>query len=304
MQTRELGEMTTTALGMGCWPIAAYVGDLDDGQAERTIHAALDAGIRLFDTARAYCPGGDTGFGERQLAAALRRWGGDRDEVVVATKVVSSRDEDGHWVRDGRPDTVHVWAREACTQLGVDHLDLLQSHAVDPDVPFAETVGALDELRDEGVVREVGISNVSAAQVWEAVEITDVVSVQNETNPDRVDRAVLDVCSELGVTYLPYSPFGGPGAAKHLGERHPALTTVADRHGVSPHQVCLAWLRSLDPVVLPIPAATRPATIRDSAAAADLQLTDEDLTTLAARVSRPTAAASRHRRTGRSRCRR
>ncbi len=281
MQTRQLGELTATVLGMGCWPIAAYVDDLDDGQAERTIHAALDAGIRLFDTARAYCPGGDTGFGERQLAAALRRWGGDRDEVVVATKVVSSRDAEGHWIRDGRPATVRTWAREACTQLGVDHLDLLQSHAVDPDVPFAETLGALDDLREDGVVREVGISNVSAAQVWDAVEITDVASVQNETNPDRVDRAVLDVCGELGITSLPYSPFGGPSAAKDLGDRHPALREVDERHGVSPHQVCLAWLRSLDPVVLPIPAATRPATIRDSAAAADLRLTDEDLTTLA-----------------------
>ncbi len=281
MQTRQLGEMTTTVLGMGCWPIAAYVDDLDDGQAERTIHAALDAGIRLFDTARAYCPSGETGFGERQLATALRRWGGDRDEVVVATKVVSSRDAEGHWVRDGRPGTVRAWAREACTQLGVDHLDLLQSHAVDPDVPFAETVGALDELREEGVVREVGISNVSAAQVWEAVEVTDLAVVQNETNPDRVDRAVLDVCSELGVTYLPYSPFGGPSAAKGLGDRHRALGEVAQRHDVSAHQVCLAWLRSLDPVVLPIPAATRPAPIRDSAAAADLQLTGEDLAALA-----------------------
>lgn len=281
MQTRQLGGFTTTVLGMGCWPIAAYVDDLDEGQAERTIHAALDAGIRLFDTARAYCPDGDNGFGERQLAAALRRWSGDRDEVVVATKVVSYRDGAGHWARDGRPETVRAWAREACDHLGVDHLDLLQSHAVDPEVPFAETVGALDELREEGIVREVGISNVSAAQVWEAVEITDLAAVQNEINPSTGDRAVLDVCSELDITFLPYSPFGGPGGAKRLGERHPVLAEVADRHGVSSHQICLAWLRSLDPVVLPIPAATRPATIRDSAAAAELELTDDDLATLA-----------------------
>ncbi len=281
MQERTLGQFTTTVLGFGCWPIAGYADDLEPGQAERTIHAALDAGIRLFDTARAYCPGSDNGYGERQLAAALRRWDGDRDSVLVATKVVSGRDEAGHWVRDGRPAAVRAWAQEACTNLGVDHLDLLQSHAVDPAVPWAETVGALGDLRDEGLVREVGISNVSAAQVWEAVEVTDVATVQNETNPNGVDRPVLDVCRELGITYLPYSPFGGPGAAGRLAERHPALATVAERHGVSPHQVCLAWLRSLDEVVLPIPAATRPATIRDSAAAADLTLTDEDLGDLA-----------------------
>jgi aryl-alcohol dehydrogenase-like predicted oxidoreductase len=176
---------------------------------------------------------------------------------------------------------VRAWAQEACDHLGVEHLDLLQSHAVDPAVPWAETVGALAALREEGLVREVGISNVSATQVHEAVAVADVASVQNETNPQHVDRPVLDVCRELGITYLPYSPFGGPGAAGRLGERHPALSTVAERHGVSPHQVCLAWLRSLDEVVLPIPAATRPATIRDSAAAADLQLTADDLADLA-----------------------
>ena len=280
MEQRRLGSLTTTVLGFGCWPIAAHADELEEGRAERTVHAALDAGIRLFDTARAYAPGSDNGAGERQLAAALASWDGDRDEVVVATKVVSSRDEHGRWVRDGRPATVRAWAREACDNLGVEHLDLLQSHAVDPDVPWAETVGALADLRAEGLVREVGVSNVTAAQVREAVGITEVASVQNETNPSRVDRPVLDLCSDLGITYLPYSPFGGPGAAARLGDRHPALVTVADRHGVSPHQVCLAWLRSLDDVVLPIPAATRPATIRDSAAAADLELTPADLADL------------------------
>lgn len=281
VETRQLGGLTTAVLGFGCWPIAGYADELEPGQAERTIHAALDAGIRLFDTARAYSPGADNGFGERQLAQALRRWDGDRDDVLVATKVVSGRDGDGHWIRDGRPATVRAWAREACDHLGVDQLDLLQSHTVDPDVPWAETVGALADLRDEGLVRLVGISNVSAAQVREAVEVTDTASVQNETNPSGVDRPVLDVCVELGITFLPYSPFGGPGGAADLGDRHPALRTVAERHGVSPHQVCLAWLRALDDVVLPIPAATRPATIRDSAAAADLHLTDDDLRDLA-----------------------
>lgn len=285
MDAAHIGGLTATPLGMGCWPIAGYVDDLDEGQAERTVHAALDAGIRLFDTARAYCPDGSgergPGFGERQLAAALRSWSGDRDEVVVATKVVSSRATGGAWIRDGSPDAVDRWAREACDNLGVSHLDLLQAHAVDPAVPFAETVGALADLRAEGLVREVGISNVTAAQVREAADVVDLASVQNETNPDRVDHAVLAVCDELDITYLPYSPFGGPGAAARLGERHPALQTVAERHDVSPHRVCLAWLRSLSPVVLPIPAATRPSTIRDSAAAADLELTDADAAALA-----------------------
>jgi aryl-alcohol dehydrogenase-like predicted oxidoreductase len=280
MQTTTIGSLTTSVLGMGCWPIAAYADDLDDGQAQRTVHAALDAGIRLFDTARAYCPGGRNGFGERQLAEALLAWKGDRDDVVVATKVVSYRDADGAWRRDGTPGTVHAWAREACANLGTNHLDLLQSHAVDPEVPFAETVGAMAELREQGLVREVGISNVTAAQVREAAEVTDLATVQNETNPDRVDHDVLAACDELGLTYFPYSPFGGVSGAEDLGQRHPALATVAERRDVNPHRVCLAWLRSLSPVVVPIPAATRPATIRDSAAAADLALTDDDLAEL------------------------
>lgn len=281
MQTRALGDLTTTVLGMGCWPIAAYADQLDRAQPERTIHAALDAGIRLFDTARAYCPGGANGAGERQLAAALRTWPGTRDDVVVATKVVSFRTTSGAWDRDGRPETVHAWAREACQALGVDHIDLLQAHAVDPAVPWPETIGALGELREQGVTREVGISNVTAAEVRAAAEAVPLASVQNETNPDQVDRAVLDVCRELGIVYLPYSPFGGPRGARRLGEEHPALATVGARHGVSAHQVCLAWLRSLADVVLPIPAATRPATIRDSAAATELDLTDDDLAALA-----------------------
>lgn len=282
VDTRALGGLAVTEIGMGCWPIAGYVHDLAPDAPERTVHAALDAGVRFFDTARAYCPGGDNGFGERQLASALARSSVPRDEVVVATKVVSTRGPGGAWLRDGSPRAVRDFTEEALTALGVEAIDLLQAHAVDPAVPWAETVGALADLRGEGLAREIGVSNVSAAQVREANAIVPLASVQNQTGPDGVDGRVVRACSELGIGFLPYSPFGGPGRAAGLGDRHPSLAAVGARHGASAHQVCLAWLLALDEVVVPIPASTRPATIRSSAVAAELTLTDEDRDELAA----------------------
>lgn len=280
METRRLGPLDVSAVGMGCWPLASFAHELPDRAAERTVHAALEAGVRFFDTARAYCPGGDNGFGERQLAAALARSTTADDEVVVATKVVSTRGPGGAWLRDGSPAAVRSFTEEALVALGVETIDLLQAHAVDPRVPWAETVGALADLRRDGLAREIGVSNVTAAQVREAHEIVPLASVQNRTGPDEVDAAVIAVCAELGVGFLPYSPFGGTGRAASLGDRHPVLVGVAARHDVSPHRVALAWLLSLDERVVPIPAATRPATIADSAAAADLPLTASDLAEL------------------------
>lgn len=265
---------------MGCWPIAGQVGRLDEDAADRTIHAALAAGVRFFDTARAYCPAGDNGFGERQLTSALARSDVDRDEIVVATKVVSTRAPGGTWIRDGTPRAVRQFTEDALDALAVERIDLLQAHAVDPRVPWVETVGALRELRDEGLAAHIGISNVTADQVREAAAVVELASVQNETGADGVDEDVLAVCTELDIGYLPYSPFGGPGRAASLGQRHPVLAEVGARHDASPHEVCLAWLLALDDVVVPIPASTRPTTMRSSAAAVDLDLTDDDLAVL------------------------
>lgn len=281
MDTRRLGDLDVTAIGMGCWPIAGHVHDLPADGPERTVHAALDAGIRFFDTARAYCPGGDNGFGERQLASALARSSVPRDEVVVATKVVSTRSPGGAWLRDGTPTAVRAHTEEALVALGVETVDLLQAHAVDPAVPWEETVGALARQRERGLAREIGVSNVTAAQVRAAHAVVPLASVQNETGPDGVDADVLAVCSELGIGFLPYSPFGGPGRAAGLADRHPVLAHVAARHDATPHQVCLAWLLSLDEAVVPIPASTRPATVTASAAAATLRLSADDLDDLA-----------------------
>ena len=290
MRTRRLGDLEVTTIGMGCWPIAGNVHDLPPDAPDRTIHAALDAGIRFFDTARAYAPAADNGYGEQQLSSALARSSVPRDEVVVATKVVSTRSLGGRWAVDGSPRAVRSWTQQACANLSVGSLDLLQAHAVDPDVPWAETVGALAEMVETGLARHIGVSNVTADQVREAHEVHPLASVQNETGADGVDEDVVAVCAELGIGYLPYSPFGGEGRAAGLADRHPVLRTVADRHGVSPHQVCLAWLLAIDDVVVPIPAATRPATITDSAAAAELELTADDVAELDAAL-RPGAPA-------------
>jgi aryl-alcohol dehydrogenase-like predicted oxidoreductase len=286
VETRSLGDVEVTAIGMGCWPIADRAHELGRAGVDATVRAALGAGVRLFDTARAYCPRDENGFGERQLADALGRTDVDRDEVVVATKVVSTRAPGGSWVADGTPAAVHAFTREALANLGVERIDLLQAHTVDPRVPWAETVGALREVRDEGLAAAIGVSNVTAAQVREAHAIVALASVQNESGADGIDEEVLGTCSELGVGFLPYSPFGGPHRAGRLEDRHPVLAEVAARHGATAHQVCLAWLLALDPVVVPIPGATRPGTISASAAATDLRLDEEDLTVLDAALRR------------------
>lgn len=288
MRTRSLGDVEVSSIGMGCWPIAHRARELGQTAVDATVHAALDAGVRFFDTARAYCPRDENGFGERQLADALTRADVDRDEVVVATKIVSTRAPGGAWVADGSPEAVHAFTREALANLGVERIDLLQAHTVDGSVPWAETVGALREVRDEGLAAAIGVSNVTAAEVREAHAVVPLASVQNESGADGIDEEVLRVCSELGIGFLPYSPFGGPHRAGRLEDRHPVLARVAARHDATPHQVCLAWLLALDPVVVPIPGATRPATIRASAAAAALEpeLDEGDLAALDAALRR------------------
>jgi aryl-alcohol dehydrogenase-like predicted oxidoreductase len=281
MQTRTIGGSRVSALGLGAMPMSLE-NRPDEARSLRTIHAALDAGARLIDTADAYCINRDeTGHNERLIAKALAQWSGDASEVLVATKGGHYRPGDGSWQTDGRPEHLKQACEASIKALGVDAIGLYQFHRPDPKVPYAESVGAFKELQDEGKVRMVGISNATVAQIDEARAIVDLVSVQNEFSPRfRSSEDELRHCAELGIAFLPWSPLGGIGRAGKLGERHAAFAEVADAHGVSPHQVCLAWELAKAPVVIPIPGASRPETITDSLEAADLKLTDEELQTL------------------------
>ena len=278
MQQRALADRSVGAIGLGGMPLSVE-GRPDRQRAVRTVHAALDAGVTLIDTADAYCLTSDeVGHNEALIAEALASWGGDRDAVLIATKGGHTRPPDGSWALDGTPAHLRAACEASLTALGVEAIDLYQYHRPDPEVPYEESVGALEELRQEGKIRLVGISNADPEQIRLAASITPLAAVQNELSPRfRSSLPELELCTELGVAFLPWSPLGGMGKASALGAEHAAFGEIAEEHGVSPQQVCLAWLLALSPVCIPIPGSSRPESIRDSAAAADLQLTPEEL---------------------------
>jgi len=271
-----------SAIGLGAMAMSLE-GRPDETQSIRTIHAALDAGATLIDTADAYCINREeTGHNERLVAKALASWSGDPDTVLVATKGGHYRPGDGSWQVDGRPE--HL--REACDAslraLGVDAIGLYQFHRPDPAVPYEDSVGALKELQDEGKVELTGISNADVGQILMSMEILNqLASVQNELSPRfRTSEDELALCAEHGIAFLPWSPLGGIGGAGKLGARHREFDAVARDHGVSAQQVALAWELAKSPVVVPIPGATRPETILDSLEAADLKLSADELARL------------------------
>ncbi|WP_432493725.1 aldo/keto reductase [Kineococcus gypseus] len=283
MQQRNLGPRTVSAVGLGAMPMSIE-GRPDEERSIATIHAALEAGVTLIDTADAYHLHADeVGHNEELIARALRSWGGDTSQVLVATKGGHLRPGDGSWTQDGRPEHLEEAAKASAKRLGVEAIGLYQFHRPDPDVPYAESVGALRDLLDEGVIELAGISNADVAQIDEANEVLGgrLVSVQNQFSPAfRSSLGELQHCAQLGVAFLPWSPLGGISNAGELGSRHGAFQEVADAHGVSVQRVALAWHLALAPVVIPIPGSSRPQSITDSARAAELTLTADEVAKL------------------------
>jgi aryl-alcohol dehydrogenase-like predicted oxidoreductase len=287
MQQRSIGGVQVSAIGLGGMPMSIE-GRPDHQRSIATVHAALDAGITLIDTADAYHLHADEiGHNESLIAEALASYGGDTSQVIVATKGGHLRPGDGSWTVNGRPEYIVRAAEASLKRLGGDAIGLYQFHRPDPRVPYAESVGALVELLDAGKIRLAGISNANPSQIRLAQELLGgrLVSVQNQYSPTfRSSRPELDLCTELGLAFLPWSPLGGISRAGHLGSTATAFQTVADGHGVSPQRVCLAWMLATSPVVIPIPGASRPETIKDSAAAPELVLSEGDIAALDAAV--------------------
>ncbi len=274
-QTRTLGDAEVFPIGLGGMPLSVS-GRPDEDRAIRTIHAALGAGVNLIDTADAYCLGeADFGHNERLIAKALK---GRRDGVLIATKGGHTR-EGGAWNLNGRPEYLRRACEASLQALETDRIDLYQFHRPDPDVPYAESVGALKELLDEGKIRWAGISNADTAQIEEARGIVELTSVQNQlaldfTSP--IGNGEVALTAQHGLAFLPWSPLGGIGNADGTSEVSP-VADAAEAHGVSPQQVVLAWLLALSPTVIPIPGSSRPETIADSARAAELTLSPEEI---------------------------
>jgi len=281
METRRIADLEVSAIGLGAMPLS-LAGRPDAGEAVRVIAAALDDGMTLIDTADVYClDDSDIGHNERLVARALRERGG-ADGVVVATKGGLRRPR-GSWVTDGRPEHLLAACEASLRALEVETIDLYQLHAPDDDVPFADSVGALADLKRAGKIRRVGLSNVSVAELDEASAIVEVASVQNRCNPfdtAAFDRGVVAACAERGIAFLPHSPVGGQGGGHRRVATDATLAAVAARHGATPYQVCLALLLQVSEVVIPIPGASKIASARSSAAAASLALDEHDLADL------------------------
>ncbi|MDQ1217279.1 aldo/keto reductase [Microbacterium arborescens] len=284
MQQRTLGPFTVSAIGLGGMPVSMnndkQIPDREDAVA--TVHAALDAGITLLDTADIYAPSWDTmGHNEEIMAEALATWGGDRSQIVVATKGGITRSEGEKWGRDGSLDYLRKAVEASLRALRVDVIDLYQYHRPDRWMVYGEVMENLKTLQQEGKIRAVGISNASVEEIEIAEQVLgagNLTSVQNEFSPRHPGSYdELRYCADRGIAFLPWSPLGGTGGgARSIGDRFAVFGEVARAHGVSPQQVVLAWELGLGDTVIPIPGARRAASIVDSAKAVDLELSGDE----------------------------
>ena len=284
MEQRRIGTRQVSAIGLGAMPMSVREHN-DEERAVATVRRAVEEGVTLIDTADAYSPDEATfGHNEVLVARALKEIGARSDEVLVATKGGHTR-RGTDWELDGRPE----YLREACVaslqRLGVEQIGLYQHHRPDPKVDYRETLEGLRALVDEGLVAAVGLSNADPDQILLGVDVVGpgLVAVQNQFSPAfRSSRPEIDLCAELGLAFLAWSPLGGMSKAGDLGSQWSAFAEVAAKHGVSPQQVCLAWELSLSPAVVPIPGASRPESVADSVRAVELGLDEDDLAALSA----------------------
>lgn len=277
MDTVQLGRTgrRVTRVGLGGMPLSIQ-GRPDRARARSVIRRAVEVGVSLIDTADVYClDDGDLGHNERLIAETLDELGA-RDEVTVATKGGLTR-PGGRWENDGRPEHLRRACEHSLRMLGTDRIDLYQLHAPDPRVPFAESVGEMARLYEEGRVAAVGLSNVSLMQVQAALALVPVASVQNRYNPwDRSSEmeGVIRFCDQRSITFLAYSPVGGAGRVQVLRESE-ELREIGARHGgATPEELVLAWILGASPSLAVIPGASRVESIESSVRAASLSLDD------------------------------
>jgi aryl-alcohol dehydrogenase-like predicted oxidoreductase len=292
MKQRTLAGRQVSAIGLGAMPLSMNndkeYPSIEDAVA--TVHAALDAGVTLIDTADVYAPAWDEmGHNERIVAEALRTWDGDASSIFVTTKGGITRSEGEVWGRDGSEAYLRSAVEKSLEVLGVDQIELYQYHRPDRWLVYGDIMKALAALQEDGLVRAIGISNASVEEIEIALDVLgegNLASVQNEFSPKHPGSiGELRFCAERGIAFLPWSPLGGTGGGgRSVGDRYSAFREVGEAHGVSPQQTVLAWELALDPHVIPIPGARRAASIVDSAKAADLELSGEEITRLSESV--------------------
>jgi aryl-alcohol dehydrogenase-like predicted oxidoreductase len=283
MKTRRIADLDVSAIGLGGMPMSIE-GRPEESRSIATIHAALDEGVTLIDTADAYHQFADeVGHNESLIAKAVASWRGDTSNVLIATKGGHLRPGDGTWYVNGRPEYIKQAAEASLKRLGVDAIGLYQFHRPDPEVPIADSYGAIRDLLDEGKIRLAGISNANPEQIRLAQEILGgrLASVQNQFSPAfRSSEPELELADEMGIAFLPWSPLGGISSAGALGDRFAPFQQVAEARGLTPQVVALAWHLAKSPHVIPIPGASRPESIRNSVQAVDVTLTAEEFAEL------------------------
>jgi aryl-alcohol dehydrogenase-like predicted oxidoreductase len=269
--TFELGgELTVNRLGFGAMRITGegvWGPPPDPEVAKQVLHRALELGVNFIDTADSYGPK----VSENLIAEALHPYD---DGLVIATKGGLERPGPGEWTRNGRPDHLRAACEGSLQRLRVDRIDLYQLHSPDPDVPYEESVGTLADLRDEGKIRLIGISNVTVERLEEALAMVPVVTVQNRFNlTDRHSEDVLDLCTDRGIGFIPWFPL----ATGKLAEPGGVLDEAAKRHDATPSQVALAWLLARSPVMLPIPGTGSVEHLEENCAAAQVELDADEV---------------------------
>jgi len=267
------GDMVVGRLGYGAMRLCGpgVWGEPGDPEAARTVlRRVVELGVTFIDTSDAYGPE----VNERFIADTLHPY---PEGLVVATKGGLTRPRREAWDRDGRPEHLRVACAASLRRLRLERIDLYQFHAPDPRVPFEDSVGTLAELRSEGKIRHIGLSNVSVDQLRKALRLAPIASVQNRYNiADRSSEDVLAECTREGIAFLPWYPLEAGGSAGGKG----ALARVAARHKATPAQIAIAWLLAHSPVMLPIPGTSSIAHLEENVAAAGIQLSPEDLAEL------------------------
>jgi len=248
-------------------------------QAIEVIHRALDLGVTLIDTADSYClDENDKHHNEKLIAKALSLYSADTSSIIVATKGGLMRPQ-GRWEVNGDPRHIQKTIRESYEALGEKKpIPLWQLHAVDDQFPLEETLQSVREAVGEGLIRFVGLSNVTVKEIKRARSVVEVVSVQNRYNPwDRSSEkdGVLKYCEKEGISFLPWSPLGGSRSVTKIPQI-PVVRELAQKKGVSPYQIVLAWMLAQSPVILPIPGASRVTSIEDSVKALKVVLTADE----------------------------
>ena len=293
MKQNKLGNREVSAIGIGCMNVSWIWSDgaaLDPVRRAESaipaIHAGLDAGITLLDTADIYAPTWDeVGHNEVFVAEALASWSGTKEQkakVLIATKGGITRSEGEVWGRNGTLDYLVQAAEASASRLGVAQLDLWQHHRLDPNIDFETQFESVMELKARGLTKQVGVSNYDAKQLLRAIEIGGtpdqggLVSVQNEFSPRyRHDLDVLEICEEYGIAFFPWSPLGGVRTKTAISDSS-VFEEIGQKYAASPYAIALAWEMKTSPAVLPIPGATRAESVLDCITATEIKLSDED----------------------------